>query len=231
MTGQEGERPMRIADRLKLRFHRGDPFADLDGGELAADLQGWDASPEVAEVMIDTLKPDLIIEIGTWKGASAAAMAKVMRKHRDDCAMLCIDTWLGSAEHWINPEWFAMMRCRAGHPDLYRQFMVNMVHEGLQDMVVPLPLPSQQAAIVLTLIGLRAPMIYVDAGHDYVSVASDLQCFWPCLIPGGVLFGDDYADAWPGLKKAVQDFVERRQDEVADFKVIGDKFVLHKHRE
>ncbi len=219
---------MRIAERLNQTLHRGDPFADVDAGEMAVDLQGWFEFPEVADVLIGKLKPELIIEIGTWKGASAVPMAKAMQQHREDCAILCIDTWLGSAEHWANTEWHALLRCRSGYPSLYRQFLVNMVHEGLRDVVVPLPLPSHQAAIVLTLMNVRAPLIYVDGGHDYVSVAQDLDCYWPCLVPGGVLFGDDYSEAWPGLVKAVGEFVEERGDEISDFKIIGNKYILQK---
>lgn len=228
MSDTSGEPTMRIAERLNQRIHRGDPFADVDAGEMAFDLQGWFEFPEVADVLIGNLKPDLIIEVGSWKGASTVPMAKTMRRYRDDCAILCVDTWLGSAEHWMKTEWHGLLQCRSGYPGLYRQFLVNMVHEGLQDVVVPLPLPSYQAAIVLTRIGLWAPLIYVDGGHDYVSVSQDLESYWPCLMPGGVLFGDDYGPAWPGLVKAVGEFVEERGDEISASKIIGNKFILHK---
>ncbi|CAF3208982.1 unnamed protein product [Rotaria sp. Silwood2] len=36
--------------------------------------------------------------------------------------------------------------------------------------------------------------IYLDARHDYVGVAEDLQSYWPKLKPGGIMAGHDYLD-------------------------------------
>lgn len=36
--------------------------------------------------------------------------------------------------------------------------------------------------------------IYVDADHSEAAVSADLRAWWPKLKPGGLFFGDDYAD-------------------------------------
>lgn len=42
---------------------------------------------------------------------------------------------------------------------------------------------------------LSLDFVFVDAGHDECSVAEDLEVWWPKLRSGGLLAGDDYADA------------------------------------
>lgn len=52
-------------------------------------------------------------------------------------------------------------------------------------------------------------MIYIDCGHEYESVRDDLV-HWPAkLLPGGIICGHDYGCRdWPGVKKAVDEFVK-----------------------
>ena len=49
----------------------------------------------VGKVIAD-VKPKLIVEVGTWKGASAIYMAKICRKLELNTEIVCIDTWLGT---------------------------------------------------------------------------------------------------------------------------------------
>jgi hypothetical protein len=39
----------------------------------------------------------VVIEIGSWKGASVARMHALS----PTTAFICVDTWLGSVEHWL----------------------------------------------------------------------------------------------------------------------------------
>src|SRR4029079_15072358 len=74
--------------------------AKFDADAIGSDMQGWGSqSPLFAEV-IDKLKPREIVEVVTWKGASAIHMARLAQAHQPDAVVLCIDTWLGSKEHW-----------------------------------------------------------------------------------------------------------------------------------
>jgi len=53
--------------------------------------------------------------------------------------------------------------------------------------------------------------IYVDASHDKVSVAADLEAWAPKLRPGGLLMGHDYGcRRHTGVKLAVDAFVAAR---------------------
>jgi hypothetical protein len=57
--------------------------------------------------------------------------------------------------------------------------------------------------------------VYLDARHDYASVKSDLQVWFPKVAPGGVLAGHDYLDGdLPegdfGVRSAVDEFFAAR---------------------
>jgi len=45
--------------------------------------------------------------------------------------------------------------------------------------------------------------IYIDADHSYEGVSADIRDWWVKLKVGGWMLGDDYADDFPGVVKAV----------------------------
>lgn len=65
---------------------------------------------------------------------------------------------------------------------------------------------------ILPMISLNFfDVIYIDAFHSYDSVIQDLTLAIPRLKSNGFLCGHDYSDYWPGVKKAVDDFVLSNQ--------------------
>lgn len=194
---------------LWRHFMPADPYAGFDPRPYPHDLQGWNADDPAFAAVIAHVRPRLIVEVGTWKGASAIHMARLCRDLAIPAQILCIDTWLGSREFFLwrdkHPEWFADLRHRHGWPHLYYQFLANVVREGLTDVITPFPISSAIGARLLGTIGLQPDMIYLDGSHDEEDVARDLPDFFAILRPGGVLLGDDYI-AWPGLTRAVDQF-------------------------
>ncbi|MSP87769.1 MAG: hypothetical protein EXQ92_02990 [Alphaproteobacteria bacterium] len=65
-------------DRL-LAVLGGDPFADFPFRDHTSDLQGWVDEGSILFDAIEKLQPEVIVEVGTWKGSSAIAMAKRMK--------------------------------------------------------------------------------------------------------------------------------------------------------
>merc|ERR1712107_279263 len=43
-------------------------------------------------------------------------------------------------------------------------------------------------------------LIFIDAGHNECAVRQDLEAWWPKLKRGGLVAGDDYADAAAALE-------------------------------
>jgi hypothetical protein len=139
------------------------------------------------------------LEVGTWRGASAVRIAEELKPSK----LVCVDTWLGAPEFYT---WGAGCPLRdlqkeRGYPTVFRTFCDNVMRRGLQDVVAPLPMSSVQAAQVLAHHCVRFAGAYVDAAHEYEAVLADLRAFAPLVDK--VMWGDDYDQHWPGVRRAV----------------------------
>lgn len=182
-----------------------DPF---EGFSVVPDtkLWGWNGDRELFTELIVDVKPSLIIEVGSWMGQSASTMARAcqMNPETEDTVVICVDTWLGSKEHWRDPELIHHLELVNGYPTFFLRFMTNMVNAGVQDNIVPVPMPSQIAASYLKDFSLKADLIYIDGSHDEKDVYDDLYAYWDLLAPGGSVFGDDWS--WRTVSDAVKAF-------------------------
>lgn len=192
-----------------------DPFVGYPAKTRPIDKQGWNSGHHYLEETISLLKPEIAIEIGVWKGGSSITLAKALRKNKINGVLLSIDTWLGSWEHWNHPSRFLDLKIEMGYPALFHTFMTNVIDEGLQQYIVPLPLDSNNAFNLLKRYGLKVSVIHIDGGHDYQAVTDDLVRWWSMLQVGGVIIGDDYDPArkvWPSVGTAIDDFCQGRTD-------------------
>src|SRR6185312_6218941 len=77
-------------------------------------------------------------------------MAKLCAAAGVSTQIICVDTWLGSTEVYTRretePESYQAMRFKNGWPQLYYQFLANVVRHGLQEVITPLPPTSATAA-------------------------------------------------------------------------------------
>lgn len=168
-------------------------------------LWGWNGDRRIFPALIQQVKPKLIIEVGSWMGLSAANMANsCVALEMKDTTVVCVDTWLGSKEHWRDPELLKHLELENGYPTFYKRFLTNMVQAGVKDLIVPVPMPSQIGASFLKDFQLQADMIYIDGSHDEKDVFDDLTAYWDLLSPGGVVFGDDWP--WDSVSNAVKAF-------------------------
>jgi hypothetical protein len=141
-------------------------------------------------------------------------MASLLKQRNTDAAVMCIDTWLGSLEHFTtmkdHPVWGLQKYRVHGYPHLYYQFIANALHTGVEDMIVPFPTTSPTAARWLHDREIQADMIFIDASHDEEDVFQDLRSYWPLLRDGGVIFGDDWISGWEGVIQGVGRFAKDR---------------------
>ncbi len=204
----------------KVIYKDHDPYENLKNLE-PSDLQGWDSTAEAFKKCIDELNPKLIIEVGTWKGASAVHMAKLLLEKTDDFEIVCIDTWLGSVEHWENNGEF-LDGLENGRSTLYNQFLSNIIHEGLTEYITPFPVDSLNAVEFLKRKKVEADLIYIDAGHEYLSVKCDLYGYSKVLRDGGYMLGDDWFHE-PIKRAAKEVFTEEKIIELSNSKFLWIK--------
>lgn len=213
-------------DSVMAALHEVSPYTGFDPRGHPVDAHGWGSDDPVFRELIAELRPGLIVEVGSWKGASALHMASLVREFALPTRIVCIDTWLGSSEHLLGrkPEWRASLRLRHGYPQLYYTFLANVVRARQAERIVPLPATSDAAAIVLAEKRLVPQLVYIDGAHEEDAVRRDLEAYWPLLAPGGALIGDDFA-SFPGVRRAAQAFAAAHGLPLEDH---GEKFVLRK---
>jgi len=142
----------------------------------------------------------------------------------------CVDTWLGSREIWSNGKLAASNPRKHGFPQVYFQFLHNVKAAGFAERIVPVPATSHVGAGMLRDAGVKhADLVYIDASHDFIDVLQDMKSYWPFVVPGGVMFGDDYY-GFPGVRVAVDAFcaTNKLECEIIDgnFWVIRNSTVL-----
>jgi len=202
-----------VRQNILLLLWRGiEPFAGFPTDLYQLDIQGWGSTHRFLTETIIAQRPQVVVEIGVWKGASVITMAAKLRELELDGVVIAVDTWLGSWDHWLNDAWFPSLGMELGRPALQRKFMTNVIAAGLAGHVVPLPLDSLNAMQVLAHRGIRPDIVHIDGAHDFQSVWADLNAWWALLRPGGVLIGDDYHTdgLWPDVRRAFDVFAAQR---------------------
>ena len=115
-----------------------------------------------------------------------------MRPDLKNSCIVCVDTWLGSSEHFLNAPERAHLKLVNGRATFYDDFMRNVVQHGLQDTIVPLSITSIAAVEVLRGCNFIPDLIYVDGDHSVRGFRADLDLYWEILRPGGYSIGDDF---------------------------------------
>lgn len=200
-----------------------------DGVEPKESDRSFFGGADFFDVLIRNRKPRLIIEVGSWMGHSAVHISRKAVEASGEIAMICVDTWLGSSEHYFDDAHLADLALTNGRPDFYRQFLANVLFHHQQDHIIPLSLPSHTGYEILAKLGLSADLIYIDAGHGYNDVKRDVTDYSKLLSASGVIVGDDYF--YPPVKRAVDDFAKARGLHVASYGNRGQKWVLVRSRD
>lgn len=175
--------------------------------QLVQNIQGWTGHLPFLGEVVETAKPELIVEVGSFLGQSAINMATVAEKGGYPTTIICADTWLGSEEHWRSDKCNMLDlfgRFAHGTSALYDQFVANVMTSGLEHRILPIPNTSATVAKLLAWRDIKADVVYIDASHEKQDVKNDIVAYRQLLKPGGILFGDDYV-SWASVGEAVRE--------------------------
>lgn len=162
------------------------------------------------EYWIDTYRPNVIIEVGSFLGYSAIKMAKEVKRLGLPTKIICVDTWLGSPEHYrmYKSKEDVRIGYKNGYPTLYQKFVTSVISNDVQDIICPLPYPSSVAFKVLKNIfadiDITADFIFIDGSHEENDVYMDLYYYYQLLGDNCFMWGDDWA--WEGVRKDATKF-------------------------
>lgn len=163
-----------------------------------ARIPGWFHHGSTILKLIAEHRPKVCVELGTWQGASAVPVARMIARWGG--TLSCVDTWSGQLdEHG------------GSLPDKMPVMLVScaraVVEAGVGATVRLIPATTADAARTWSE---PIDFLYVDADHSYEGVLADLFAWVPHVRSGGLIAGDDYDNAiYPGVKRAWDEFEAR----------------------
>lgn len=154
-------------------------------------IEGWTQFEDIyREAVAGASDGARFVEVGCWKGRSAAFMAVEIINSGKRIDFTCIDEWADGGKQFRH----------YGEVDLMGQFIANTA--PVAHVITPVKARSVDAAARFADGSLG--FVFIDAAHDYESVIADLEAWAPKVRSGGTLAGDDYS--LPGVKRACDEF-------------------------
>lgn len=160
---------------------------------------GWFHHGPLVLALLDEYRPKVVVELGSFYGASAIAMARSVRRWGG--TVTCVDTWAWTGE--LTQDGGTQM-FRSQSPLMILSCARAMVEAGVSASIRLIPARTLDAAAHWT-----GPIdfLYVDADHSFKGAHTDLTAWFPHVRTGGVMAGDDYNHPmYPGVKEAWDDF-------------------------
>ncbi len=160
------------------------------------------------------------IEIGVWKGNSSVKFLRRAQK------LHLVDPWspiayedseeFGDYATYLNrykkivgsdkPKDFQLFydnTYKATLDRINRELKKYFVEQNVTKEVV---IHRQTSEEFFKTFNEKVDWVYVDGSHAYDLVLADLECSLEIIKHGGSIFGDDYSDKKPEVKRAVDDF-------------------------
>lgn len=173
--------------------------------EQCLNIDGWLTRNEAATLygLAEKAKGP-IIEIGSWRGRSTAALALGSMAGPQQ-PVYAIDSFVGvppldrPTADGQQPGW------RSSSPELLR---ANLDRAGVNGLVQIIAKPSLEATGEVPECGL----LFVDGGHEYPTAKADLEAYAPKVMLGGFLACHDCHESDPGVVRAVDEVITARPD-------------------
>lgn len=137
-----------------------------------------------------------LVEVGSWKGRSARALAD-----HTDGTVYVVDNWCDVSERRDarGEEWRAR-----GASAIEEDWHANLADHLTSGKVRLFRGQSVAMAAAIQLATGGVDFVFIDADHAREGVRRDLKAYAAIVKPGGILAGHDYTTkTHPGVKEAV----------------------------
>lgn len=179
--------------------------------------------------------PKHVLEVGVFCGVTAKNTCDYLRKiHGDDFSYTGIDLFGGnkkSSNNEIEPEFLKSQKFSNPLKNIYYNYIVRenlnslkSVEKLLKKYKNNVNLIAGDTNILLNQTNLEdVDFIFLDGGHSYKTVMSDLNTLWAAKGKSKVLLCDDYGKLShiPEVEKAINNFVKKNN---LDLNVIENRF-------
>ncbi|HTU90884.1 MAG TPA: class I SAM-dependent methyltransferase [Gemmataceae bacterium] len=176
-------------------------------------IPGWFDFADIYDDLIARARDGAVfVEVGAYLGRSSLYLASRIQWSGKKIRVYVVDRWDG----WIYHDCFARScfeqedeKCSESE-DVFWHFIRNVRRAGVEDVICPLKMPSEQAASLFEDGSLD--FVFLDADHGYEAVRRDLEAWFPKVKRRGVLGGHDYLHPdFPGVRRAADEFFMRQE--------------------
>tara|TARA_Y100000310_G_scaffold329515_1_gene399531 strand:+ start:2045 stop:2701 length:657 start_codon:yes stop_codon:yes gene_type:complete len=148
------------------------------------------------------------IECGVKQGTSSVIMAKTLSRPG-----ILFDTWSGfpgfSKEDTPTKSTAKRVKKRCNRSSTKKDCIKNLKEHGIFELCKMVQGDILKTVPDFDKNGLSICMMHIDT-DIYEPAKVSLNNFWDNIIDGGVVFVHDYRDKkWPGIQRAVDDFVNK----------------------
>lgn len=157
------------------------------------EIEGWMQDACISWLTEQARESQFIIEVGSWKGKSTAALVEGIDSTGE---IVAVDAWVGVPDPQENL-WYK------DPEDAYQTFLANMAEPIDKGLLRVLRMQSELAAMTLLAEGLSWNFIFIDADHSYGGVKADITNYLPLVTHGGIMAGHDWGQ--DGVTRAVQE--------------------------
>lgn len=146
-------------------------------------IHGWFNFADLYRRMVeDTKEPALFVEVGAWKGKSAAFMAVEIANSGKNIDFHTLDWGKGSGD--------------PGHvndPDIVNGTLVQTLERNLEPVSAFVDIKiGDHRELAREYADESIDFVFIDAQHDEPNVQRDCMTWWPKVKPGGIIAGDDW---------------------------------------
>lgn len=171
-------------------------FNDLYRRHLIT-IEGWRYRPDLALLYLlarDVPGAGRVLEIGSYRGLSTAALASGLRAGGREGTVHAVDPHTGDRQD--------LAQAGVAVIPSEQQFRSNLARVGLSDRVTPHVMTSD--ALHSSWDGSSLRVLFIDGWHSYDAVQRDIEHWAPLVETSGVVLIDDYLN-YEEVHRAVDD--------------------------
>jgi len=156
----------------------------------ALNTPGWMSHTELAWLNERPKQYRKVVEVGSYMGRSTLALAE----HAE--FVIAIDDWMSPHPGFTSPQ------DRSVCHQKFREHLRGYLSNGRV-----LEFVADHRNVSVQKLPKKPPfdMVFIDGGHSYEEVSSDIKFWHPFLRTGGLFCGHDYCAGWPGVIQAVNE--------------------------
>lgn len=163
-------------------------------------IDGWfNMENQYLELMNFVKDNGVFVELGAWKGKSTSFIVTEILNRKKNIKFYTVDTFKGETNGSDLNENEAYKSFDLS--SIYDTYCKNTQH--LKDHYKTIVSNSSDAAKLFKENSID--VIFIDAGHSYEAVASDIKAWFPKMKKNSIMAGHDYG-SYLGVNKAVDEF-------------------------